>query len=59
MLAITTFEGCDSTFWTKKSCDCVGIKRYQLLGKQCVGIRTKCYFYGKEKPCNEVFPESK
>lgn len=57
-LAIIPFEYCDNTFiMNKSSCDCVGIKKNQLFGTECVGVREKCYDLGStkkyEKPCEK------
>jgi len=57
MLAIVPAKDCEENFSVQKSCDCLGLKRVELFGGSCIGKRTKCYYYGKEKPCNEVFPE--
>lgn len=45
VLAIIPFDVCDSELWNKASCDCVGIKKYDMFHSDCVGIRKKCYSY--------------
>lgn len=45
VLAIIPFDVCDSELWNTKSCDCIGIRKYNLFNSECVGIRKKCYSY--------------
>ncbi len=39
VLAVIPFEYCDGNLWGRSSCDCIGIRKYQLFGTECVGIR--------------------